>query len=160
MGYYFIPEYPRRERSVDRLVIGGRTIASSEQEAASTLVLTPESAARCLLSLTQALGRKRHMQLLLIISVISGIAFLVVWRPCVTAVQRSQRPSFLLPVIGGLVAGIAMVGILEGHSVASGDWGIPEWWFMRAILTFLFSFLVGAAASLVVVATYRRRTAP
>ena len=33
-----------------------RTIASSEQEAALTLVSTPESAARCLLSLTQALG--------------------------------------------------------------------------------------------------------
>ena len=66
------------------------------------------------------------MQLLLTISVISGIAFLVVWRPCVTAVQRSQRPSLWLPVIGGLVAGFAMVGVLEGHSVASGDWGIPE----------------------------------
>jgi hypothetical protein len=30
------------------------TIASSEQEAASTLVLIPETVSRCLLSLTQA----------------------------------------------------------------------------------------------------------
>jgi hypothetical protein len=30
------------------------TIASSEQEAASTLALTPETVSRCLLSLTQA----------------------------------------------------------------------------------------------------------
>jgi hypothetical protein len=33
------------------------TIASSEQEAASTLVLTLESDSRCLLSLTQALAK-------------------------------------------------------------------------------------------------------
>ena len=33
-----------------------RTIASSEQEAASKLVLIPETVSRCLLSLTQALG--------------------------------------------------------------------------------------------------------
>jgi hypothetical protein len=35
----------------------GPTIASSEQEAASTLGLTLESVSRCLLSLTQAFGR-------------------------------------------------------------------------------------------------------
>ncbi len=40
----------------------GRTIASSEQGAASTPAVTPESAARCLLSLTQAFG---HMILAL-----------------------------------------------------------------------------------------------
>jgi hypothetical protein len=33
------------------------TIASSEQKAASTLVSIPETVSRCLLSLTQALGR-------------------------------------------------------------------------------------------------------
>jgi hypothetical protein len=39
----------------------GLTIASSEQEAASTLVLIVETASRCLLSLTQALGHtSRH----------------------------------------------------------------------------------------------------
>ncbi len=35
-----------------------RTIASSEQEAASTLVLIVETVPRCLLSLTQAFGRE------------------------------------------------------------------------------------------------------
>ena len=35
-----------------------RTIASSEQEAASTLALVPETVSRCLLSLTQAFGRE------------------------------------------------------------------------------------------------------
>jgi hypothetical protein len=40
-----------------------RTIASSEQEAASTIVLIPESVSRCLLSLTQALDMKaRRLQ--------------------------------------------------------------------------------------------------
>jgi hypothetical protein len=34
----------------------GPTIASSEQEAASTLVLVLETVSRCLLSLTQAFG--------------------------------------------------------------------------------------------------------
>jgi hypothetical protein len=36
----------------------GLTIASSEQEAASTLVLIVETVSRCLLSLTQAFGRR------------------------------------------------------------------------------------------------------
>lgn len=39
-----------------RLIEAGPTTASSEQEAASTLVPVPESVSRCLLSLTQALG--------------------------------------------------------------------------------------------------------
>ena len=42
----------------------GLTIASSEQEAASTLVLTLESDSRCLLSLTQAFGSITRVDLL------------------------------------------------------------------------------------------------
>jgi hypothetical protein len=45
----------RLETDVSKKV-NRRTIASSEQEAASTLALTPESDSRCHLSLTQALG--------------------------------------------------------------------------------------------------------
>jgi len=41
-----------------------RTIASSEQEAASTLVLPLESVSRCLLSLTQAFGSIARVDLL------------------------------------------------------------------------------------------------
>ena len=37
-----------------------RTIASSEQEAASKLVLIPETVSRCLLSLTQAFDASDH----------------------------------------------------------------------------------------------------
>ncbi len=107
-----------------------------------------------------SLGPESHVQFLIIISVISGIAFLAVWRPCLRAVHRSQRPPLRLSIVGGLVAALTMVGIFEGHSVVTGDFGIRDYWLLRAIFIFVFSFLVGSAASLIVVAAYRRRRAP
>ena len=93
----------------------------------------------------------------MLIAAISGIAILAVWRPCTRAAHRCQRPSLWLSVFGGLVAALIMVGVFEGNSLLTGEFGIREWWLLRASVSFLFSFLVGAVASLIVIATYRRR---
>ena len=69
-----------------------RTIASSEQEAASTLGSVLESVSRCLLSLTQALGRSMRL--------VSVIAILV------SAAGCDSRPSISkqIQAAGGMAA--------------------------------------------------------
>lgn len=97
------------------------------------------------------------MELLSLVAVIGGIAFLAVWRPCLRAVRRSRRPSPWVSLVGGLAAALTMVGVFEGHGFITGEVGIRDGWLLRVIVLFTNSFLVGSAVSLMIVVAYRRR---
>jgi hypothetical protein len=87
-----------------------RTIASSEQEAASTLGSVLKYVSRCLLSLTQAFGNKSSMHLRVAIGILGLTVSFVTWQTTMCACGFIPKAGLL-----GTVPGAAMTCFALRH---------------------------------------------